>query len=236
MPRGKFRGKTSYGQQFHSKTVSPVQEFRCTTEMSKPGGEISFSTTTRDLPFHTYGRPPISRPADNDILNDDQGDEGYSSVSTRASTSLSDKNYVVQSRGRNDHLTGYETMSRSVESTMKWTGQGKDRNLTTTNNVMFPQHKVTRYLKGDRNDFVKYVDFGHDSPVNTSVYGADFKKGKCKAPSVIMRKSSTISLENSKGPQDTVTSYGAQFKGEKGSPVPTLTQMDAHLRSSIELK
>ena len=55
MPRGKFRGKTSYGQQFHSKTVSPVQEFRCTTEMSKPGGEISFSTTTRDLPFHTYG-------------------------------------------------------------------------------------------------------------------------------------------------------------------------------------
>ncbi|KAL5255279.1 hypothetical protein ACHWQZ_G014624 [Mnemiopsis leidyi] len=232
MPRGKFRGKTSYGSQFHPKTVSPVQEFRCTTEMSKPAGELNFSTTTRDLPFHTYGRPPIIRPTDNDILNDDFNDEGYSSAGTRASTSLSNKNYVVG--GKNDHQTGYEWIARSVESTMKWPNEG--RNLTTTNNVMFPKHEVTPYRKGSRNDFVKYVDFGHDTPVHVSVYGADFMKSNIKAPSVVMRKSSTISLERSNTPQETVTSYGAQFTGEKASPLPTLTEMDAHLRSSIELK
>ena len=55
MARGKFRGKTSYGTQYHPKTVSPVQEYRCTTELAKPIGDINFSTTTSDLPFHKYG-------------------------------------------------------------------------------------------------------------------------------------------------------------------------------------
>ena len=44
------------------------------------------------------------------------------------------------------------------------------------------------YLQGSRNDFVKYVDFGHDTPVGVSVYGADYVEGSRKAPSAIMRK------------------------------------------------
>lgn len=43
-------------------------------------------------------------------------------------------------------------------------------------------------FQGSRNDFVKYVDFGHDTPVHVSVYGADFMKSNIKAPSVVMRK------------------------------------------------
>ena len=49
-------------------------------------------------------------------------------------------------------------------------------------------------------------------------------------------RSSTISLERSNAPHETTTSYESQFTGEKPSPIPTLTEMDAHLRSSIELK
>ena len=40
----------------------------------------------------------------------------------------------------------------------------------------------------DRNDFVKYVDFGFDTPVLTSVYGGDFKNADVKKGTPVMRK------------------------------------------------
>lgn len=236
--KGKFRGTTSYGDSFHEQTPSsPVHPIRCNTEMSRPGGDMNFRTVSGDLETHSYGRPPISRPIDNELFHDDAGDEGYSSRGSRAtvkSEDITNLNYVIKTKG-NNHLTGYEKASRSVESSMKWRG-AETRDLETTNTAMFPTQDVQRFNKVDRNDFVKYVDFGFDSPVNVSVYGGDFKKAVAERK-IVMRKCSTISLEGSSGVSEQTTSYGSQFKGEKGSPaLPTLTEMDNNLRSSIEFK
>ena len=39
----------------------------------------------------------------------------------------------------------------------------------------------------ERNDFDKHIDFGFDSPVGKSVYGADFRKGEMKKQSPVYR-------------------------------------------------
>lgn len=236
MPRrSKFRGTTSYGQQFHAKTYEPVHEIRCKTEMSGPSGEMDLMTITRELPSHQYGRPRIHRPLDNDIFV--EPDEGYSTAAgSGTSTSLSNTNYNLPDTSANNHHTGYERMSRSVKSTLNWT---HDRDMETMTTRMFPPREVKRYKKVDRNDFVKYVDFGFDTPVHVSVYGGDFRDhetAKIK-PSPVQRKSSTISLECSHGVVEDTSMYGDQFRGEKGSPaLPSLTELDNNLRSSIELK
>ena len=55
MPR-KFNDKTSYGDSYHPQAAaSPVQPYRCSTEMSGPSGDINFETTTGDLRVHNYG-------------------------------------------------------------------------------------------------------------------------------------------------------------------------------------
>jgi len=238
MPRrSKFRGTTSYGQQFHAKTYEPVSAIRCKTEMSGPSGEMDLMTVSRELPSHQYGRPLIHRPLDNDIFV--EPDEGYSTaaLSSGTSTSLSNVNYTVPvaKQASNNHHTGYEQMSRTVKSTLTWTA---DRDMQTMSNKMFPPQEVKRYQKVDRNDFVKYVDFGFDTPVHVSVYGGDFaKKFGTAKNSPVQRQSSTISLERSHGIVEDTSMYGDQFRGEKGSPaLPSLTELDNNLRSSIELR
>lgn len=233
MPRGKFRGTTSYGDSFPVKQADAVTEFRCRTEMSKAKGSLDLMTVTREFPSHSYGRPVIHRPPDNDLFYDDDVDEGYSS-SIRASTALSENyNVPLRTRGSN-HLTGYEVMTRTVGSSMNWTGA--ERDFATTNKALYPTRSVKAYKKVDRNDFDKHIDFGFDSPVGNSVYGSDFKKGQMKKQSPVYRKMSTVSLEASNGPQESQTTYQSLFKGEPCSPnLPSLTEMDAHLRSSIEL-
>jgi len=232
MPRrARFRDRTSYGDSFHEKAASPVTEYRCKTEMSRPTGDMDLTTVTRQLPTHSYGRPVIARPVDNDIFVE-QPDEGYST----AATSLSSATAIptASEPGANNHHTGYEKMSRSVRSTLDWQ-DGRD--MTTTNARMFPARQPARYKKVDRNDFVKYVDFGFDTPVLTSVYGGDFKSCEIKKHSPVMRKASTTSLEGSGGVMESTSTYNNQFRGEKSSPaVPTLTELDNNLRSSIELK
>merc|ERR1719250_559675 len=126
--------KTSNGESYRPVTAPRVQPYRCSTEMSRPSGEINFETTTGDLRVHAYGRLMIHRPKDNDILNEDSGDEGYTSA-TRCSTAQSSKNYAVIAEN-NNHLTGYETMSKNMQNTMNWKETRPDMN--TTNSLMYP--------------------------------------------------------------------------------------------------
>ena len=51
----KFCDKTSYGDSYNPVAVSPVQPYRCVTEMSNPSGDINFETTTGELVVHKYG-------------------------------------------------------------------------------------------------------------------------------------------------------------------------------------
>jgi len=227
-------GTSSYSNQFAGSAGEPVAPIRCMTEMSGPSGDMDLQTVTRSFPNHVYGRPAIARPIDSGIFVDEFPEDA---CTTRAS-SVAIANYqvpIVRKKLINNHHSGYDSGSRTVGSSLKWNGSSNGKN-TTTNQRMHPQHSVKRYHPVDRNDFVKYVEFGYDTPVNTSLYGNDFIP-LVGAKSPIQRQGSTISLERSNLSRfEEATSYGAQFTGEPAEAVPSLSEMDNQLRSSIELK
>lgn len=231
----KRMGTSSYSNQFAGTAVAePVHPIRCMTEMSGPSGDMDLQTVTRSFPNHVYGRPAIAKPIDSGIFVDEFPEE----ASTRAS-SVAIANYQVPNVRKqliNNHHSGYDSGSRTVGSSLKWNGSNNGK-VTTTNQRMHPQHTVTRHRPVDRNDFVKYVEFGFDTPVNTSLYGNDFIPLVGSAKSPVQRQGSTISLERSNLSRfEEATSYGAQFTGEAGEALPSLSEMDNQLRSSIEFK